>query len=469
MQYSSMHNLISKIYIHSFFSPRLWPVALIICIGVFEGGFFLQTLNDFWFDDDATLFAFVAGVKSPFAFFLSHEVIAASGFSFTPMQMLSYWFNLKLGGTDPTIAYLHSFVIFILTAIMLFTVLRFSQSTRLSLIATIAWMFLPSTIAIQEFIGARHYMEGLFLTICSVFFCYKNHNTGKPFLRVWYVFLALVCLFLAMLCKEVFVTSGFFLILILFAFNKRYREATSVVVIGVLYACYRLWAIGFSSKYPMQPMEFSAYLDFLAKLPFIFCGNYMGYLLIGGILLCGLFLAVRRDFPYVVSFIFFIIVVISLITIYPGSSYLSNDWQSRGTWYRLPFLLNLIFLLGGCFLLKRVTRQFTGLMCLVLVVSLFHGASVTKNHWHVLKDRYAVTGKYYIKNKDKLVYSEVPAYWYLGGLKSLYRLKHPFILSHSPNKFKYGKIKHVTEVWRYQDGKMFADPELWIYLKDKYM
>ena len=166
---------------------------------------------------------------------------------------------------------------------------------------------------------------------------------------------------------------------------------------------------------------------------------------------------------------FIIIIIISLITVYPGSLYLSNDWQSQGTWYRLAFLLNLLFLLGGCFLVKRVSRHFITLMCLVLFISLFHGANITKNKWHTLKDRYAVTGNFYIENRDKLIYSEVPAYWYLGGLKSLYHLRHPFVLSNSPNVFKYGKAKHVTEVWRYKGGKMIADPELWTDLKDKYM
>lgn len=444
-------------------------MGLILCIGLLEGGLLLQTFDDFWFDDDATLFAFVAGIENPFAFFLSHKVIAASGFSFTPMQMLSYWFDLKIGGVDPAIAYLHSFLVFLLTAVMLFTVLCFSQSTRLSFIATIAWMFLPSTIAIVMFIGARHYMEGFLLTLCSLFFFYKNLDIEQHFLRILFVFLALVCLLLAMLCKEIFVTSGFLLVLILVAVNRRYWETALVTGIGILYACYRLWAIGFSSKYPTPSMELGAYAGFLAKLPYIFCANYMGYFLFTGCILCAFYLAVKRDFNYRVGFGFIIITAISLITIYPGSLYLSNDWQSQGTWYRLAFLLNSLFLLGGCFLVKRAPHYFITLMCLILFVSLFHGANTTKNKWHTLKDRYTATGIFYIENRDKLVYSEVPAYWYLGGLKSLYHLKHPFILSHSPGTFKYDKAKHVTEVWRYKDGKIIADPDLWTYLKNKYM
>lgn len=79
-----------------------------------------------------------------------------------------------------------------------------------------------------------------------------------------------------------------------------------------------------------------------------------------------------------------------------------------------------------------------------------------------------MTGRFYVANRDKLVYSEVPAYWYLGGLKSLYHLDHPFILSSSPPPFKLDTVPQAAEIWRYRGGAMVKDPALWMELKRKY-
>lgn len=443
-------------------------ITLIIAVGLVQGVLFLQTWTDFWFDDDATLFAFVSGVKNPLSFFLSQKVIAEAGFSFTPMQMLSYWLDLKMSGTNPVGAYLHSTGAFILTAVMLFLVLRFSQTTRFSLLVTLAWMSLPSTIVVEEFIGARHYMEGLLLTLCSLFFCYKYLETGQGGRRLGFIALALVCLFLAMLAKEVYVTTGFLCVFLLLSSHKRYGAGAVVVVLGLIYACYRIWAVGLASKYPVPATDTGVYLRFIGQLPYIFSGNHLGYLLAGGTVAGGAWLALKRRFPYRPGAVFILIAVVSCLTIFPGSFYLSQEWQSRGTWYRLPFILNLVLLIGGCLLVHRGNRRFAALMAAILAVSLLHGATLTRSHWNTLKDRYTVTGRFYIANRDKLVYSEVPAYWYLGGLKALYRLDHPFILSSSPPPFKLGTVLQVTEIWRYQNGKMVRDVKLWEDLNKKY-
>lgn len=443
-------------------------IALVVAVGLVQGVFILQTWTDFWFDDDATLFAFVSGVKNPLAFFLSRQVIAGTGFSFTPMQMVSYWFDLKMSGTNPVGAYLHGTVVFILTAVMLFAVLRFSQTSRFSLLVTLAWMFLPSTIVIEEFIGARHYMEGLLLTLGALFCCYKYLETDHGNRRFGFIALALVCLFLAMLAKEVYVTTGFLCVFLLVASHKRYGAGAAVMVLGLVYACYRLWAVGLASKYPVPAGDAGAYLRFLGQLPYIFAGNHLGYLLLGGVVAGGAGLALKRRFPYRAGAVFIVVAVVSCLTIFPGSLYLSQEWQSRGTWYRLPFVLNLVLLIGGCLLVRRGNRRFAALMAAILTLSLLYGALLTRNHWNILKDRYAVTGRFYVANRDKLVYSEVPAYWYLGGLKSLYHLDHPFILSSSPPPFKLDTVPQAAEIWRYRGGAMVKDPALWMELKRKY-
>ena len=442
-------------------------MIIIVAVGLYIGIFFLKTWSDFWFDDDATLFAFVSGVKNPLAFFLSKKVIAEAGFSFTPMQMLSYWIDLKMFGTNPVGAYLHSTCVFILTAAMLFAVLRSLVDVGFSLFVTLAWMFLPSTIVVVEFIGARHYMEGMLLTLCAIFCCFQYLKTSRVDRQLCFLALAFACLFMAMLNKEVYVTSGLLCVFLFFIWHKKYSGGFTVVLLGVVYACYRVWALGLASKYPVPATDGAAYIKFLSQLPFIFSGNHLGYLLLGGTAVCAAMLAIQRRFPYRIGAIFILIVVVTCLTIFPGSLYLSNEWQNRGTWYRLPFVLNLVLLIGGCLLVRRGNHRLSILMAVILMSSMIYGAILTRSQWNGLKDRYAVTGRFYIANRDKLVYSEVPAYWYLGGLKELYHLDHPFILSTSLKPSTLAPVARVTEIWRYRSGKMVSDVKLWNDLNKK--
>ena len=75
---------------------------------------------------------------------------------------------------------------------------------------------------------------------------------------------------------------------------------------------------------------------------------------------------------------------------------------------------------------------------------------------------------FYIEHKDKVVYSELPAYWYLGGLQSLYHLNHSFIISAFPQQFDYKKAQRVSEVWRYLNGQMIPDSDKWMELYQEF-
>lgn len=103
-------------------------------------------------------------------------------------------------------------------------------------------------------------------------------------------------------------------------------------------------------------------------------------------------------------------------------------------------------------------------MCIVLTASLLQGALITRNTFNLLKNRYEVTGRFYIEHLDKVVFSELPASWYLGGLQALYHLNHPFILSAFPQQFNNKKVSNINEMWRYQHGQMIPDLGKWTSL-----
>lgn len=443
-------------------------IVLLLLLGLVESCVFLGIQNGFWFDDDATLFAFASTVENPVSFFISKKVIAASGFSLTPLQMLSYWLDYAISGTTVILAYYHNIAAFLFTNITLFLVLRCWTGEYFAFFVTLAWMLLPSTIAVHEFIGTRHYMEGLFLSLIAIFCSYLNTNSQENDKRAFWAMLSLIFLTAAMLSKELYVTSTLLAVFLLYLHQRRYTEAAGTIAVGGLYTGYRIWAVGLTNNYPTQHMDVHTYLGFLGKTVYVFSGNYLGYALASCVLLYSLFLIWQKRFPFRGAGIAVLFIAINLATIYPGSSFLANEWQSHGTWYRLPFLLNLVVLLSGSLLFYAKKPFLSGLMMFLLFVSLIPGAYTTHKIWRQLKDRYSVTGRYYVSHPNALVYSELPAYWYLGGLKALYHLNHPFVLSVSPQTFKYAQAEQIREIWRYDNGVMIPDSKLWNALKEKY-
>jgi len=434
--------------------------------------FFLQIYTDFWIDDDATLFAFVSRVDNSFSFFVDKKTICDSGFSFTPLQMFSYRMDFLLGGTNPFIAYLHNGFSF-LTASLLFCILLLRWCpVPTALMVTIFWMMLPSTIAVLEFIATRHYMEGLVCTFGAMLLAFKNVESNGGWKRFLIGSGALICLFLAMLCKEIYVTATFVILVMIFFYYRRFWEIFSVFLLGGCYVFYRILTLGLTNKYPVHEISLGDYLYFLFKLPYIFIGNYLGYAVFFLLFVGWLFFRIspeNREKQRTVYIWLCLagVLFVSLATIYPGTYYLSQSWQNKTTWYRLPFFVNLVLLIGCVFIFLQLQKYLRHIIVFVFAIGLMCGVTMSRKEWDSYKDLYEKTGNFYIGNPEKVVYSELPAYWYLGGIKSFYGLSQPYIISFHPDRFQYGKIT-ATEVWRYRDGNMVADAKLWTALKEEF-
>ena len=78
------------------------------------------------------------------------------------MQFLSYWIDTRVAPESPALAHLHDYVSLVIVCLLLeATLRRFRVPRPWSIAAVGAWLLLPSTIAVYEFIAARHYIEGL--------------------------------------------------------------------------------------------------------------------------------------------------------------------------------------------------------------------------------------------------------------------------------------------------------------------
>ena len=75
-------------------------------------------------------------------------------------------------------------------------------------------------------------------------------------------------------------------------------------------------------------------------------------------------------------------------------------------------------------------------------------------------------GKFYLAHPDRLIYSEVPAGFYLGGLELLYDVpvRH-YILSTERTQPPKSELERHRTIWRVVNGKFEQDPALFAELQ----
>lgn len=230
----------------------------------------------------------------------------------------------------------------------------------------------------------------------------------------------------AALCKETYAATvplGLFLYLWHF---RRKAAAASCVTLFLAYVAYRCWLVGLSAGggyYDTLPNP-AVFVQFLARLPYVFAANAGGYLLIVLAIWSAIRLCREGKVGWRVALSTLAVCAACLIVIYRGALPLYGEWLDPGTWYRIVFLLESMLLLGSAYLFARMPNQRFGYIAAFIAFPvLLCGGTVTKRKWDLLSKRYEIEGKYYLKHFDRLVYSEVPAGWFLDGIQHLYDLR----------------------------------------------
>jgi hypothetical protein len=210
-------------------------------------------------------------------------------------------------------------------------------------------------------------------------------------------------------------------------------------------------------------------VQFLARLPYVFTGNPGGYLLVALAILAVIMAATRGQLR-LRPILYTIAVVASCLTVIGrGALPLYWEWLDPTTWYRIVFFLESGLLIGAAYLMAKMPTPHLGYITAIVALPIvFAGGVVTQRKWDLLSQRYEAEGKYYLKYPDRLLYSEVPAGWYLDGIQQLYdvQTRHHVVAGHEQTQLKEQLATHL-EIWRYAGGKFVSDPELFRQLKAK--
>jgi hypothetical protein len=431
---------------------------------------FLRTFSHWWFEDDAYLFGFVRTIRNPLAFFHRDTIKSlGAGGALTPFQAVSEWIDSSIAYRSLAFAHFHNTVTVAVTLLLLFHVLRrFAVSTRGAILICLLWLFLPATIVVTEFLSARHYLEGFAMSLLAIAFT-QNVIQGVWRENARTVSLLAVTVASAMLFKELYaITTPLFCAIYLFD-SKRHRGAIATLILIPLYFLYRHWVFGATVASGSPWLGPADYLVYLSRLPYTLAGNFGGYVLVVLVVVSLLFFARQLKRP--VRFLIYagLIIGSDLAVIYPVAFPVSLQWLEHGTWCRALFLLgNGLLIAGGIACFHLSLRHVRTVAALLAFPILIWGALLTRTEWQRLMLQAKREGTFYVAHPDRLFYSEVPAAFFLDGVRLMYDIPvrhHVFSIDWQRPSAEILN-RHQT-IWRVVNGKYVEDPKLFAELQAK--
>jgi len=207
--------------------------------------FYVPLLKVYYCSDDMQ-FIWLSATKTAVQLLFSPvHYRALSGANFTPLLGLSFKLDWTLFRMEPFGYNLHNLTAVLLAAGALFLLLR-EYSGRLSALAgSLLFVMSPVTVSVFEWSSTRHYTEGLFFALLSVFFFLRSQRSGR-------ISFASPALYLvAALFKEVYVVLPL-VVLLLSRGNVllRLRSSFHLWIALLIYMGWRFWMLEGMGGYP---------------------------------------------------------------------------------------------------------------------------------------------------------------------------------------------------------------------------
>ena len=206
--------------------------------------FYINITQYWWFEDDPGQYSaiinhfvfnseIISDLKSFMPIFSGHMV---------PMFVLSMLFDIKMASFDTlvTFAYCHNAISLLFTALIFFEILLlFTKNKKGSFFVVLIWCILPSTISVFHFLSTRHYMEGFFFALLSIYFLKKvcDEEWTENF---FILFLIGLSSFISIFYKEIYTTSLPTFLFLYSVYKKKYKIAGTSVFISIIYAIAQL-------------------------------------------------------------------------------------------------------------------------------------------------------------------------------------------------------------------------------------
>jgi hypothetical protein len=349
--------------------------------------------------------------------------------AFTPMLDLSFKIDSYFFKANPTGYNLHSSLSLFLTASMLYVFLRLYVPRIAAFCGTTLFIVNPTTIAVTGWLSTRHYIEGMFWALLTLYLV-KTHDREKGKFR--YILSGITYL-LASLNKEVYVI----LPAVAFLISKgnateRLRKTLPLWAGLILYIPYRIYMLGVRAEgYPGSVWTLNEMVQNFYNLPYITLNLLFGnFWPIGVIFIIGLsmiFLIKKKDFySYITVLVMYSVIALPIIPLSNSHLWPNDKMTLRYIFHITTFLIVIVTIVTGLLYEKRFL--YISLLSIIFFAILglwYHKGIEVRDLYKKYRDDTMMDVIKLVENRDKkYIISTAPRLynlnWYFNGIKKMY-------------------------------------------------
>lgn len=418
--------------------------------------------SDTWFEDDPNVVAYTTSHPEPWRFLADPATIQALHGQrvLTPMQPFSFWLDGVLAPQNAAFAYVHSSLWLLATMLAGFWALRHWLETWGAAAAMMTWACLPATMAVTEFLSARHYLAGMCFFLLALGAVRKRAQSVGWRRALWLT----VCLsgYVASLCsKELYWLAGWWVLGTVAMADRDIPTMVAVGGLGLCYPIYRFWALDtLSSGVAAPDVALSSLPAFLLQFPNYFAGLGVGWIWLGITFVlmwrCWRERAMERSelwlwLGFVATAIAVVVPVLPPL-LAPNASL---------TWTRVLLLWNGVWLAVTWRLLVLVPLRSYGWFLAFLGMLVAVQAWQTAAAWDRLKQPYAEHAAFYRDYPDRLLLVQLPGEMFMPGIHRLLRADVPrhFLDDRQTGPAALAMLNRYQRLWTIADNGREAAAE----------
>ncbi len=233
--------------------------------------FYLPMIKNWFFSDDVHWIWTSATTRFRDMFFVP-EIYRSMASNFTPMLGASFRIDWLFFRMNPEGYFAHSVLSLLATSVAFYLLLRLYASRTPALAGALLLLLNPFTLTVTGWFSTRHYVEGLFWALLSLYFFIRADRKGSisPASGLFYL--------ISSLNKEVYVILPV-LAFILSSGNlsRRLRNMLPLLAGLVIYSAWRLWIMGGLGGYASnQPVTFGTIFPLSLGLVNFFSLHWFG-------------------------------------------------------------------------------------------------------------------------------------------------------------------------------------------------
>ena len=404
--------------------PIIFVILLIIAALFAAVAFYIPLCGNSFYGDDTQVIWFAATKTTGEIFFSPENYRALSGAFFQPMLGLSFKIDWLLSGLDPKGYYIHNLLSVLFTAAAIYIFLKLYTGALPALAGSVLFLLSPVTISLFSYSTNRHYVEGMFFAILTLYFYVKN-NRGEKTNHLssssgnggrWGLLILSAGSFLfSALSKEVYVLLPAIAFLISGGnIAKRFRSTFHLWVILCLYFIWRVLMIGGIGGYPFDDLltvrKITAGIyNLLANMPQFLFGHYS---FIFWIILSAMIITAQRRNLVKTG----MIVIVLLLPVLPVLTMLALDHAiARYVFHLSVFLIFTGIVWGSETMKQRGWKRILAVSMLITVSAFFviednglkQRLSRDSIAWKKTTEEFLYSGREYVKARQ-------PAWFYEG-------------------------------------------------------